>query len=106
MSATTLANKRLLRTRTGKKEKKDKGKKDKGKKDKVKSSQIKQPDSQASASGPAYADGAPLDRITYCEAKLILKADRFTSVQAFRDFGKIVKSTAKKVIKPIINRYT
>ena len=97
MSATTLANKRLLRTRTGKKEKKDKGKKDKGKKDKVKSSQIKQPDSQASASGPAYADGAPLDRITYCEAKLILKADRFTSVQAFRDFGKIVKSTAKKV---------
>ena len=46
---------------------------------------------------PAYADGAPLDRITYCEAKLILKADRFTSVQAFRDFGKIVKSTAKKV---------
>jgi hypothetical protein len=48
------------------------------------------------ASG-AYADGAPLDRITYLEAKLILKPDRFTSVQSFRDFGKIVKGTAKKL---------
>lgn len=45
----------------------------------------------------AYADGAPLDRVTYLEAKLILKPDRFTSVQSFRDFGKIVKATAKKV---------
>ena len=33
----------------------------------------------------------------YLEAKLILKPDRFTSVQAFRDFGKIVQRTAKKV---------
>ena len=45
----------------------------------------------------AYADGAPLDTITYLEAKLILKPDRFTSVQSFRDFGNIVKATAKKV---------
>jgi hypothetical protein len=45
--------------------------------------------------GIAYADGAPLDTITYLEAKLILKPDRFTSVQSFRDFGKIVKETAK-----------
>jgi len=45
----------------------------------------------------AYADGAPLDKITYLEAKLILKPDRFTSVQSFRDFGRIVKATAKKV---------
>lgn len=45
----------------------------------------------------AYADGAPLDEITYLEAKLILKPDRFTSVQSFRDFGKIVKATAKKL---------
>jgi hypothetical protein len=44
-----------------------------------------------------YADGQPLDKITYLEAKLILKPDRFTSVQSFRDFGKIVKQTAKKV---------
>ncbi|MBV8070418.1 MAG: hypothetical protein JO270_10970 [Acidobacteriaceae bacterium] len=44
----------------------------------------------------AYADGQPLDKITYLEAKLILKPDRFTSVQSFRDFGKIVKASAKK----------
>lgn len=45
----------------------------------------------------AYADGQPLDKVTYLEAKLILKPDRFTSVQSFRDFGKLVKQTAKKV---------
>jgi hypothetical protein len=44
-----------------------------------------------------YADGAPLDRVQYLEAKLILKPDNFTSVQAFRDFGKIVQRTAKKL---------
>jgi hypothetical protein len=44
----------------------------------------------------AYADGTPLDGVQYLEAKLILKPDRFTSVQAFRDFGKIVERTAKK----------
>jgi hypothetical protein len=65
----------------------------------------KSPVSTASAVPPTliktelatYADGTPLDRITYLEAKLILKPDRFTSVQNFRDFGKIVKATAKKV---------
>lgn len=45
----------------------------------------------------AYADGAPLDKVTYLEAKLILKPDRFTSVQSFKDFGKIVRATAKRV---------
>ncbi len=44
-----------------------------------------------------YADGAPLDRITYLEAKLILKPDRFTSVDSFRNFGRLVEKTAKKV---------
>lgn len=44
-----------------------------------------------------YADGQPLDKITYLEATLILKPDRFTSVQSFRDFGKIVKQTTKKL---------
>ncbi|HZD31004.1 MAG TPA: hypothetical protein VE779_05010, partial [Candidatus Angelobacter sp.] len=44
----------------------------------------------------AYADGTPLDNITYLEAKLILKPDRFTSVEAFRDFGKLVQKVAKK----------
>jgi hypothetical protein len=44
-----------------------------------------------------YADGTPLDRVQYLEAKLILKPDNFTSVRAFRDFGKIVQRTAKKL---------
>jgi hypothetical protein len=43
----------------------------------------------------APTDGPPLDRVQYLEAKLILKPDRFTSVESFRDFGKIVKRTAK-----------
>jgi hypothetical protein len=55
-----------------------------------------EPDSAEKRAG-AYADGAPLDSITYLEAKLILKPDRFTSVQSFREFGKIVKATAKKL---------
>ena len=44
-----------------------------------------------------YVDEQPFDEITYLEAKLILKPHQFTSVQSFRDFGKIVKRTAKKV---------
>lgn len=44
-----------------------------------------------------YIDGTPLDKVTYLEAKLILKPDRITSVQSFRDFGEIVKKTAKKL---------
>ena len=44
-----------------------------------------------------YADGQPFDQVTYLEAKLILKPERFTSVQNFREFGKIVEKTAKKV---------
>ena len=43
----------------------------------------------------SYADGCPFDHIQYLEAKLILKPDRFTSVESFRDFGKLVKKTAK-----------
>ena len=45
----------------------------------------------------ARTDGTPLDRVQYLEAKLILKPDRFTSVESFRDFGKIVKRTAKSL---------
>ncbi len=82
-----------------KKEKEDRKDK-KGKKDKGKDKGFKN-GAQAASVGPVagatYADGAPLDAITYLEAKLILKPDRFASVQAFRDFGKIVKQTAKKV---------
>jgi len=71
------------------------------KKDKNKSGKKKkgseQPPVNGAAGGATYADGAPLDNITYLEAKLILKPDRFTSVQSFRDFGKIVQRTAKNV---------
>ena len=67
---------------------KKKGKDKKKKKD-------KQPSVVAAPVGGTYADGAPLDNVTYLEAKLILKPDRFTSVQAFRDFGKIVQRRAK-----------
>lgn len=54
-----------------------------------------QPDQPAAAS-PGYADGAPFDEITYLEAKLILKPDRFTSVDSFRQFGALVQRTAAR----------
>jgi hypothetical protein len=50
---------------------------------------------QAKAPAAGYSDSHPLDQIQYLEAKLILKPDRFTSVESFRDFGKLVKRTAK-----------
>ncbi len=75
---------------------KQKAKKDEKKARKAKKSpEALQAVSQTFAPGQAYSDGKPLDKVTYLEAKLILKPDRFTSVQAFRDFGKIVQKTAK-----------
>ena len=44
----------------------------------------------------AYDDGVAFDRIQYMEAKLILKPEPFTSVQRFRDFGKLVRKAARK----------
>ena len=79
------------------KKEKDKGKKDKGKNGKSKKSAAPEPVHQTFTPGQSYADGTPMDNMTYLEAKLILKPDRFTSVQAFRDFGKLVQKTAKKV---------
>ncbi len=76
---------------------KAKGKKDKAKKGKGKAAAAPEPIQQTFIPGQSYADGTPMDAVTYLEAKLILKPDRFTSVQAFRDFGKIVQSTAKRV---------
>ncbi len=75
-----------------------KGKKEEKKKKKLKV-KAKNARSQAvaPAGGAAYTDGTPLDRVQYLEAKLILKPDRFTSVQSFRDFGKLVQRTANKV---------
>ncbi len=42
----------------------------------------------------SYSDGHPLDEIHYLECKIILKPDRFTSVQSFHDFGELVRQTA------------
>jgi hypothetical protein len=75
---------------------KNKKPKSKHKSEEMKKSKIRAPGNEASGAIAAYADGTPLDNITYLEAKLILKPDRFTSVQSFRDFGKIVERTAKK----------
>jgi hypothetical protein len=49
------------------------------------------------AGAASYPDAHPLDRVQYLEAKIILKPDRFTSVDSFRDFGKIVKRSAKSL---------
>ena len=49
------------------------------------------------AATEVYADGVPFDQITYVEAKLILKPDRFVSVDSFRQFGKLVQKTAKRL---------
>ena len=74
------------------------GKKDKDKKtNEDKNAVKKQPDNEASAGGATYSDGHPQDRVQYLEAKLILKPDRFVSVESFRDFGKLVQRTAKKL---------
>lgn len=71
----------------------------KDKKDKAngkKKSKDQRPTPVAVSGDGAYADGAPLDKVTYLEAKLILKPDRFTSVESFREFGRLVQKVAKK----------
>ena len=90
-----------------KKHKKDKDKKDKDKKQKHEEQEArpvpaKESDAEAKASGieepvATYSDGHPQDVVHYLEAKLILKPDRFTSVDSFRDFGKLVQRTAKNL---------
>jgi hypothetical protein len=42
-----------------------------------------------------YSDGHPLDDVHYLECKIILKGDRFTSVENFHDFSRIVRQTAE-----------
>ena len=73
------------------------GKKDKDKKKKKwEEEEEEKQDQPGKRSAGTYADGHPLDQIQYLEAKLILKPDRFTSVDSFREFGKLVKKTAKR----------
>ena len=43
-----------------------------------------------------YSDGHPLDDVHYLESKIILHGERFTSVQSFRDFSKLVRHAAEK----------
>jgi hypothetical protein len=44
-----------------------------------------------------YNDGHAFDRVQYLEPKIILKPDRFSSIDEFRRFGKIVGSVARKL---------
>jgi len=41
-----------------------------------------------------YSDGHPLDEVHYLECKIILKPERFTAVQSFLDFAKLVRRVA------------
>ena len=50
----------------------------------------------AKSSAKTCSDNTPFDRIQYLQAKLILKPERFTSVQSFREFGRRVEKTAKR----------
>ena len=50
----------------------------------------------APADAGHYDDGAPFDEITYLETKLILKPERFTSVESFRKFGARVQRIAAR----------
>lgn len=54
---------------------------------------------RAKSAKVAYSDGHPQDVIQYLEAKLILKPDPFTSVESFREFGRIVQKTTKQFEK-------
>ena len=44
-----------------------------------------------------YADGTPFDEVGYLQCKLILKPDRFTSPQVFKDFAHLVKRAAEPI---------
>lgn len=44
----------------------------------------------------AYADGHPLDEVHYLQPKIILNGLRFTSLQSFWEFAKIVRRAAKQ----------
>ncbi|GLI94014.1 hypothetical protein [Methylocystis echinoides] len=58
-------------------------------------------DHQSHAAAPeaqgSYTDGHPLDDVHYIEAKIILSGQRFTSVQSFFDFEKLVRKAARQL---------
>ena len=43
-----------------------------------------------------YSDGHPLDKLHYLEAKIILKGDRFDSVESFQQFARLAKQAAER----------
>jgi len=79
-------------SKTPEKDKKDK----KNKKDKKKKKGHESGNGSAAAVANC-SEGHPQDVVQYLEAKLILKPDRFVSAESFREFGKIMQRTAKKV---------
>ena len=54
------------------------------------------PRSRSARKKQRYSDGHPLDRVQYLESKIILKGDRFTSIDSFDEFARLVKRTAKE----------
>ena len=57
------------------------------------------PDRGSGLTPKHYSDGHPLDEVQYLECKIILKPDPFKSVDSFREFGKLVRRTARDVKK-------
>lgn len=55
-----------------------------------------QPDQVPDLKPGHYSDGHPLDEVHYLESKIILKGERFTSVESFREFSKLVRRAAEK----------
>ena len=49
------------------------------------------------SSAPHITDGHPLDEVHYREYKILLRPERFTSPQSFRDFWKVARHTAKRL---------
>jgi hypothetical protein len=62
------------------------------------------PKVNAAESARTYSDGQPFDKLQYLESKIILKPDRFTSVDSFRQFGKLVQRSARKLDVEFIPR--
>lgn len=66
---------------------------------KMKDTEKSNSDASVASTKSKYSDGHPLDQVQYLEAKLILKPDPFTSVESFREFGRIVAKTTKQIEK-------
>jgi hypothetical protein len=45
----------------------------------------------------SYADGTPFDTLRYLQGKLLLKPDRLSSLDQFRELGKLARRTAKSL---------